>query len=436
VRWSLALNPKPVGYATELMAVIDLEYATGTVAFYEVRDGTRTLIATGPVQHSMYVSLVFATLPIPSDHPVGSTTFVAAYSGDETYAPSETEPYTLVVGPRPSTTILTLGAPHDATGATAQVGEVVTISALVADDGWTNYVVLPLLGTVTLKVDGITIATRGLSSLTELPTTGLALGVHTVRAEFISTNDVYQDSAAETEITIVPDTVEAHGTVITPTTFYPYRDGYKDTVRIAGERTEAASVAVRIYSSTGKLVRSVGIALAEGPYSTTWNGRNSAGTTLAAGKYTVKQTFTDAAGTTATDIGYVTLSAKRLYTYTKSLTKTKSQNSKRTSWWGAFQFTLPSATVYRKLTFKVYAKSGAGDGGFGPHDFTECGASAWMPDCVLKEGHIKKTYSWVTVGGSTTKNRSGRTVRLYVWANHSSVWLKYARVVVTYSVLK
>jgi hypothetical protein len=219
-------------------------------------------------------------------------------------------------------------------------------------------------------------------------------------------------------------------------TFYPYKDGYRDTVAIRGTRQEPASVAIRVYSPTGKLVKSVSIASAAGKYSYGWTGRNSSGTILAAGKYKVVQTLTDAAGARKVVTSYTTLSKKRLYTYTKTLTKDYSQASKKTSSWVAWSFSLPSATVYKKLVFSIYGRDIFGSGGFGPHDFTYCGSSYWHPDCAWPWRTFPITVSWKSVTGSTTYDRSGRSVRLYAWGGSGDTRIKYGRVKVTYAILK
>ena len=131
---------------------------------------------------------------------------------------------------------------------------------------------------------------------------------------------------------------------------------------------------------------------------------------------------------------YTTVSAKRLYTYNRTLTKDYAHRSAQGTHSVAWQFTLPSATVYKKIVFKTYAKSASG-GGFGPHDFTECSKPTWDLGCAYPAARIGTTFAWRSVTGSVTANRSGTYVRLYAEAS-TRTNLKYGRVTVTYGVLR
>ena len=154
---------------------------------------------------------------------------------------------------------------------------------------------------------------------------------------------------------------------------------------------------------------------------------------LAAGKYTVYSKLT--AGTaTQTLKTYVTLSGKRIYTYTKVLKKDvahKSAGGLSKGWLG-WSFSLPSATVYKKLTFAIYGKTtGTPRGVFGPHNYAMCPGTAWDWQCTSPYTTFPTATSWKSVTGSVTKNRSGRTVRVYaiagangggVRARHRHLW--------------
>jgi hypothetical protein len=123
-----------------------------------------------------------------------------------------------------------------------------------------------------------------------------------------------------------------------------------------------------------------------------------------------------------------------LYTYTKVLKKDYAHRSAQGTYSVAWQFTLPSATVYRKLVFATYGKS-AQTSWFGPHDFTACSKSTLSLDCMHPAGRIGTGFAWRSVTGSVSANRSGTFVRLYAYATTRSN-LKYGRVTVTYGVLK
>lgn len=433
------LNPKPVGYATDIGVFIVPASATGTVTFYDDQGGIRTPLGTSPLGPHPYVqNTTWAKITIPADQAVGTYNVIAVYSGDATYAVSEAQPYQFVVGPRPSVTHVSASGPHDATGATAQRGDIVTVAVSVTDGGALYQNPLPYAGTMTLKIDGTTVATPAITSSTEVPTAGLTLGAHTIRAEFDSTNEVFGDSAAEITLTIVANAVEATGSSPSPTTFYPYKDGYKDTTKLRGTRAELASVTIRIYNSRGKLVRTLTAPAAIGAWSVPWNGRNTAGSYVAAGKYTVKQTVRDALGLSRRlPSVYVTVSAKRIYTHTVTLKQSLSQKDagSLSSGWLGWKFTLPSATIYKKLVFGVYGKTGAPAGIFGPHDYVYCPATTWNWRCLDPYQTFPSSLSWKSVTGSVTRNRHGTTVRLYAVGGYRTA-IAYARVVVTYGVLR
>ena len=51
--------------------------------------------------------------------------------------------------------------------------------------------------------------------------------------------------------------VAVSGVGVAYSTFYPYKDNYRDTVAIRGTLLEPASVTIKVYSSTGRKVRSL-----------------------------------------------------------------------------------------------------------------------------------------------------------------------------------
>src|SRR6185369_8974009 len=106
------------------------------------------------------------------------------------------------------------------------------------------------------------------------------------------------------------------------------------------------------------------------------------GTLLAAGKYRIVQTLIDAAANRLTATTYVNLSRKKLTWYTSTKTLYGSQftihgdpgdgsvSTTRSSFYRgvrltsghawvavAYTFTVPSATVYKTVTFKTYGRS-------------------------------------------------------------------------------
>jgi hypothetical protein len=289
-------------------------------------------------------------------------------------------------------------------------------------------------GDVTVAEGATTLDTCTLAGGTcDVTLTLASVGDHTLTVSY--PGDAGFAAATTNElVTVVANTIQATGVGLSYSTFYPYKDGYRDSVTARGKRNEAASVTIKVYSPTGKLLKTAPtIASATGAYSWPWSGRNSSGTMYPAGKYKITQTLNDGY-MTRTFTSFVNLSAKRLYTYTKTLTKTYPQRTREAANSVAWQFTLPSATVYKKLVFAVYAKSAPG-GGFGAHDFTACSKSTWNTACAAPAASIGTSFAWRKVTGSVARNRSGTYVRLYAAASTRSN-LKYGRVIVTYAVLK
>src|SRR5262249_46645608 len=143
---------------------------------------------------------------------------------------------------------------------------------------------------------------------------------------------------------------------------------------------EPITVTIRIYNAANAKVKQVSIAKAVGHYAYAWNGRNASGVVLAAGRYRIVQTLVDAASTSKAFTSYVVLSRKKLVTKSTSVTKNGASVSvgdangsgslatSRTGgilrliagngWAGAgWQFVLPSATIYKSISFQVQAKA-------------------------------------------------------------------------------
>lgn len=287
------------------------------------------------------------------------------------------------------------------------------------------------IGAVTVTEGAVALGTCTLAAGTCDVTLTLATGDHILTVSYPG-DGVYADATRDLPWPVAPNSIDVTGVGLTYDTFYPYKDGYRDAVTARGTRNEAATVQVKVYSPTNKLLKtSPTIASANGAYSWAWNGRNASGTMYPAGKYRIEQTLNDGFMSTTWKT-YVNLSAKRLYTYSKTLTKNYSQRTYENKYSVIWVFTLPSATVYKRLVFKTYAKSLSG-GGFGPQDYTIC--RNLNGECVAPLAKIGNGFAWRSVAGSASKNRSGRTVRLYAWASTRSN-LKYGRVVVTYGILK
>jgi FlgD Ig-like domain len=272
------------------------------------------------------------------------------------------------------------------------------------------------------------------------------------------------------ELVIEPDTLDATNVKLEYTTFYPYKDGYRDTIHVSGMRSEPISVSIKIYSPTGSLVKSVSVARASGKYSYNWNGRNSAGTIRAAGKYKFVQKLTDAAGTTKTFTLYATLSHKKLVTKTAYVEKPGNDVSAKgtdgsasisvsssggsakltagsNAWAGVgYGFSIPTAVVYKSISFQVYAKGthSVPANEIGLQNFTTCPYSTdtWNEGCFdhwkpigSQLGSIP-TATWYSAPGSVTSNRHSHWIRGMVSVNWGTVTVYKARAKVVYGVLQ
>ena len=270
-----------------------------------------------------------------------------------------------------------------------------------------------------------------------------------------------------------PDTtVSASGIGVSATAFFPYVDGYRDTIAIKGVRAEKASVAVSIYSPAGTRVRTFSSAAADGAYSITWNGKNASGTLLGSGKYRIVQTVTDLWGNKLTVTSYSTISLKRLYTYTYTKTMdaaaysaigkagTGTYSKTASSYAGGvrlstgtkpgaaglgYGFSVPAATVYKSVTISALGRSNAVTGGtfgLGVHDWTLC-PSGWNVDCADTWGGGPRAYAWAGHRVTGTRHVSStRVVRAYVqvtsyYANLNQ-WadVRDVKITVVYGILK
>ncbi len=457
------LDPKPTGRTAQVTAHVTPSSGSGpsgTITLYDDNGGTRTKLDEQPVTADEAVFTLGADLSEQTYH------LVASYGGDATFIGSDSEARTFIAGPRPTSTVPQLSGPHDVSGTFAQKGDVVTVTAKVDDAGTTGNV--SVAGNVTIQVDGVAKGSTTANGELQLSTASWTIGSHTVRAVYAGDGTDHAGSNGSVSINIVANVVEASGVGVQYATFYPYKDGYRDTVAIRGKRNEPISVTIRIYSPTGSKVRTYAIAMAAGVYSVAWNGRNTAGTALAAGKYKVVQTLRDALGSTRVVTSYTTLSKKRLYTQTTYVTKLGSAYSAKgadgggsvtrstTAGWAklaagssgngfaaaGWELVLPSAKVYKSIAWQVYAKYplSTSPTGIGMQNFVWCArSSSWSDVCFDHwKGIGNSAYSarWYSTSGSIVTNRSGRYVRGIVEGVVATTWVYKVRVRVTYAVLR
>jgi hypothetical protein len=331
----VAATPNPVtfGSSVTLTATVTPNPAGGTITWTDTLVAG-TAIGVSPVDAGTGIATITVTLE-PGPHGIQ-----AAFGASPGFAPSSSTPLFVPVVSGGTPTVTTLAASTPAVEEHAPV----TLTATVAPpfegimlfvDGAAvlgNGSIDPDTGTASLKV--------GLVGVGDHQLMGMAFG-DSVNAGSLS---------APVTVTVTPDVqVLAFGIGLSAATFYPYKDGYRDTVEARGARAEPATVAISVYAPTGKRVRTAKVTLGSGPYSWAWNGRNASGTLLPAGRYRVVQVLTDTRRHTLSSTKYVALSSKRLVWKTASITR----NGDTFNYWNASSFANVSL-VYSKYTHGVY----------------------------------------------------------------------------------
>lgn len=385
--------------------------------------------------------------------PPGSYEIVAVFDGLGDFTTSQSDPATVEVGVTTVTTLASSLNPSLTTQAITLTATVSNTDAAAFDGG-----TLTITDTTTTQVLG-TPLTVGPGATQLAVTTTLAAGNHALVAQYSGHGSLSPSSANLTQAIVLDQAVDARSIGVSPSAFYPVRDGYRDLLRISGIRNEAASVTIRIYSvATGRRVRLVGLPLASGAYHWDWNGRNSAGTLLAAGQYRVVQTLVDTGANVLSVTRYVTLSHKKLYWVTATKTLRGNQfalkgdpgdGSVSTAlsryaggvrlssghvWVAAsYAFGVPSAPAYRNVTFKVLGRSPNGRRAL---------MAIWNPALgsylnVSAYDRAKLTgtsYAWYWTSGSIAQHRGGGKIRALVLAQYASgvVQFDIARVAATF----
>jgi hypothetical protein len=290
----------------------------------------------------------------------------------------------------------------------------------------------------------------------EFTPTFSGLGIHHLHATWNGTTITAPSTSGELDLQIVKNAVHAVDIGPDLSTFYPVADGYLDNVTVEGLSNESVAVAVTITNETTQDVvwrHSLSTNEIE-VYSFVWDGRYDPGPPYAvadhrgslvvhpvvpAGKYRITQVVTDAFGAQLTFADVVTVSAKRLYWYTKSVTLAGDHVTASGGFHGSvslhsaysgglrisipggtggfweavgYQFTLPSATEYSALSFAVKGKGtiGAALGLQNRLLGTWPAGHAWVVD-DFDLAALPGRYGWTTFVGDPANDRVGRTVR-------------------------
>lgn len=362
---------------------------------------------------------------------------------------------TTVAAADPSTTTMTI----DLQGHAAQVHHPFTLTATVAPTpaGWDTDATIAFVDADGSGV-GCAAAPVDAGNQTSCTITLPPAGTYHFKAVY-SGNTVLTGSESDPAtggITVDPDSVEAHAVGVSAGSIYPVKDGYRDTVTLSGNRDEAIAVTISIYNSNNKRVRLAAKSSSAGAYSYVWNGRDSKGAVLPAGKYKVVQKLVDTFATTKSFTAYVNLSTKKLVTVTKTITKngsalaafggnvSKSGTSVRlkggsSAALAGWQFKIPSAVVYKSLSFRVNASArlSAPTSIIAMQNFNLCGT--WNTGCFDRFkgiGNSSGSAKWYSTSGSPSAHRKGLTVRGLVGVVSGTVYVHKAEIKVTYQVLK
>jgi hypothetical protein len=371
-------------------------------------------------------------------HPLGTYHFKVYYEGAGLNENQESSIFDITVTQVDSETVLS-ASPNP-----VEVGSPARLTATVSSNkgiGWVEG-----RGTFTF-FDGVT----QIGAASPPPGSGTAsidvvfpaMGTRSLTASWSSGATLVAGSTSP-PVTLTIGTNQAHATGfgLSLTSFYPFVDGYKDTVAINGVLQERGSVAIMITNATtGATVRTLSVPTQDaGGYSLSWNGRTAGGTLLPPATYNVRQVFTDALGATLTANNSVWLSAKKLVWYSGSKTLYANQYTAKGSsgasitstttyyrgmritfgtgtpgrWGGlGYQFTLPTAVSYSSLAFWVLG-SGTHSAKIGLHD-SRLGSwpsgGTWIIDYFSPLAYVTTSYAWTHVSGSPTYNRFGRTVQ-------------------------
>jgi hypothetical protein len=277
----------------------------------------------------------------------------------------------------------------------------------------------------------------------------------------VGAQEGYPPSTLEFAVAVGPpdQVVSATGVGVNLGKFYPYKDSYKDTVLIRGTLAESATVKVAIYNaSTNGKVRTFDLGSRRGAYGVPWNGRTAAGTRVAATKYKVVQTLRDQLGNTLVSVAYTTVSWKRLYILSGSKTLYGGQYSFRgdpgngsistrsayyrgikvasgSSWAGVgYRFSLPSATVYKSISFKVLGRSPNGRKAWEAVWNPSYGSYLNVASYDLAK-RIGPSYAWWTTSGSLASHQRSQVARAIVMSINegSAVTFDIAKVRISYT---
>lgn len=424
----------------------------GTLTVYDTTTGSDVFFFDASYSHGSLTGWC------TSSYSVGAYSYRADYSGNATYAPSSATLEFEVSKLTPDFFLSTIpespdsGSPFEITaGLHNSLGEEGSLEIhMVGQD------------------DPICSGPVPESSITCTPTAPSSPGTYQFTVSYSGSASVEAATSDPFEVVVQENSVHASNVAVQYSTFYPVKDGYRDTVAIMGTRNETIGVTIKIYSPSGSLLTTKTIASGTGGYSYTWNGRRPDGTIRPAGKYKITQKLKDEGGASKTSTFFVTLSKKQLTWHSDTITKSGSsfsaigkegRGSVSTSGgtvrlktpngftgdWSAvgYQFTMKSGLGYKNMKVAVYAQRGFVGGPetvLGAQDFNDCSIAApWNESCFdhWKDiGNPSNTAAWYTTRELAARNRSGTKVRSMVSNGSGITYIYKVRVTYKYATLE
>jgi hypothetical protein len=227
-------------------------------------------------------------------------TYTFEFSGFGAYAGAETT-LAFSVWYRSTTSL-------SADRATAVAGELpVTLTATVATGNGGTVSFEDVVGGATIVLGPVALDPYSMTAT--YASSGLRVGVHTIRAIY-SGSDWYLGSTSDpVTVTVSADTSVRATFKPSLTTVYPYRDSFRDTVQLGGVLSERATVGVKVYDRSNRLKRTFSLGWkGPGSFAAAWNGRTAAGSPVAAGRYRAVASLRDVRGNTRTLAAFVTVS--------------------------------------------------------------------------------------------------------------------------------
>ena len=349
----------------------------------------------------------------------------------------------------------TVGLSPDQTSVVAHEN-LVTFVSQMGDSGATGTVTLwDVTGTPVSIGSAVIGAEWGYTALIKIrmPTAGTRV----VEARY-GGDGTYAPAVSATVVMYVePDTgVTVSGVTVQYPTFFPYKDGYKDTVAISATPGEPVTATIKIYDPYNRLVKSWTLASRTTAWNVLWNGRNTAGTALPAGKYKVIQSLRDAVGHRDAWTLYITISSKKLTWVTGTITKYADQYASFNyssygdvsrsykysrglelygniydEWaWAGWAFAIPRGIQYGTFTFSIL---GTPMSGYGVPYLSCWNYAGDYEDAIRWPG---RSYTWYSTSFAGASHLNGNNAaRCYATVEGSNMgWYNVAKVRLTYRV--